>query len=172
MEPMRREMQITADRIRDRLGFVVIIKTGEIAPARIAAEFDEAGADHDAKSEPAEEPDDEKRRAAFGEWPAIEQRTEKDGQETGLEELNFPTVAVPNLADVNDRHVHQPKEREQDGVGVSCENKQRKRETDPGEDRQSVIGDTEPKERRHMQHAGSTGPELRVNNGKKITRGS
>src|SRR5712692_7789204 len=136
VEPMRREMQITADRARDRLRFVMIVEASEIAPARVAAHFDEAGADHDAKAEPAKKPDDKKRRPAFRKWPAIEQRTEKDRQEPGLEQLDFPAVTVPNLADVDDRHVHDPENGQDDCVGVTGENHQRKAEASPSTDRQ------------------------------------
>src|SRR2546428_5001522 len=72
VEPQRREMQVTTDRIRDGLGFVVIIKTSEIAPAWVAAHFDQAGADHDPKSEPAKKPDDQNWWAAFGKWTAVD----------------------------------------------------------------------------------------------------
>ena len=102
MEPMRREMQIAADRTWDRLRFVVIIKTGEIAPAWIAAHFDKTRTDHDAEAKPAEKPDNKERRGSFGERPAIEQRAKEDRQKTGFEQLNFPAVAVPNLTDVDD----------------------------------------------------------------------
>src|SRR6266436_113066 len=136
MKPMGREMQIAAKRIRDRLRFVMIVKAGEIAPARVTAHFDEAGADHDAKTEPAKKPDDKQRRPAFRKWPAIDQRTEKDRQETGLEQLNFPAVTVPNLADVDDRHVHRPQNRENDRVRVTGQNNERKTEASPSKDRQ------------------------------------
>src|SRR6266404_6484687 len=119
MEPMRREMQVAADRIRDRLRFVMIIEAGEIAPAWVAAHFDEAGAEHYAKTEPAKKPDNEQRWPAFWERPPIEQRAEEDRQEAGFKKLNFPTVAVPDLADVDNRHVHRPKNREDDGVRVA-----------------------------------------------------
>src|SRR6266702_6518935 len=93
MEPVWRKMEIATDRIRDRLRFIMIIKTGEVAPARVAPHFDEAGAEHDAKTEPAKKPDDEQRRPAFRKWTSIEQRAEKDRQEAGFEQLNFPAVA-------------------------------------------------------------------------------
>src|SRR4029077_20866466 len=111
MKPMGREMQIAAKRVRDRLRFIVIVKAGEIAPARVATQFDEAGPDHDAKTEPAKKPDDKQRRTAFRKWPAIEQRAKKYRQGPSLEQLNFPAVAVPNLADVDNRHVHHPQNR-------------------------------------------------------------
>ena len=134
VEPMRRKMQIPADRTWDRLGFVVIIKAGKIAPAWIAAQLDQAGTNHDAKTKPAKKPDYEQRRPAFREWPTIEQRTKENREEPGLEQLRFPSVAVPNLPDVNDGHVHRPENREQNRVGVTAENNERQAETNPGKD--------------------------------------
>jgi hypothetical protein len=58
------------------------------------------------------------------------------GLRGNLEQLNFPAVAVPNLADVNDRHVHDPENGEDDCVGVTGENHQRKAEASPSKDRQ------------------------------------
>ena len=78
MKPMRREMQVTTERVRDRLRLVVIIKAGEITPAWIAPQFDETGTDHDAKTEPAKQPDDKQRRPAFRKWAAVNERTKKD----------------------------------------------------------------------------------------------
>src|SRR5256714_15408322 len=124
VKPMWCEMEIAADRIRDRLRFVVIIKTCEIAPARIATQLDQTGPDHDAKTEPAKKPDHEERWPAFRKRAAIEQRTKKDRQEAGLQQLRFPTVSVPDLADVNDRHVHRPQDRHHDRVCVAAKNNQ------------------------------------------------
>src|SRR5438477_10365431 len=118
VEPVRREMQIPANRTRDRLAFVVIIKTCEVAPAGIAAQLDQAGADHDAKTEPAEQPDHQQRRPAFRKRAGVEQRTKENGEESSLEQLCFPAIAIPNLADVNDGHVHRPENREEYGIGV------------------------------------------------------
>src|SRR6266516_7263949 len=116
VEPKRGKMQISTDRIWDGLRFVMVVKTGQIAPAGVAPQFDQAGAKHDAKTEPPKKPDHQDRRPGLGKGPAIEQWTKKDRQESRLEQLNFPSVAVPNLADVNDRHVHRPKDRQQDCV--------------------------------------------------------
>src|SRR6266404_544359 len=102
MKPVRRKMEITTDRIRDRLCFLVIKHAGEIAPAFVAAQFNQTRADHDSKGEPAEEPEDQNRRPRIRKWPSIKQRTKKDRQEPSLEQLDLPSVAVPNLADVND----------------------------------------------------------------------
>ena len=103
-------MKPAAQPVRDRLRLEVIIERGEIAPARVAADFDHAGAEHDPKNERAKKPD---ARSSGGgaarERPAIEQRTKKDREETGLEQLHFPAVAIPILPDVNERHVEQPR---------------------------------------------------------------
>src|SRR5436189_254754 len=74
----------------------------------------------------------------------------------------FPTVAVPNLANVHDRHVHRPENREEDGVGVASENNKRQTKTEPCKDRQRVVGDSEPKKRRNSQHTGHVRTKLRM----------
>ena len=71
-------MQISTDRVWDGLRFVMVVKTCEIAPARVAAQFDQAGAKHDAKTEPPKKPDHQDRRPGLGKGPAIEQWTKKD----------------------------------------------------------------------------------------------
>src|SRR5438094_10274085 len=129
-------MQIATDRIRDGLRFIVIVKTSEIAPAGVAAQFNETRADHDPKTEPAKEPENENRRPAFRKRAAIKQGAEKDRQEPGLEKLDLPAVPVPDLADVNDGQVHCPKNRENDRIGVTGENNERQTEACPGKDRQ------------------------------------
>src|SRR5215831_12307200 len=163
VKPERGKMHIAADRARDWLRFIVIVETGEIAPAGVAAQFDQAGAKHDAKTEPAKKPNHQNRRSAFWKRPPIEQRTKKDRQETGLEQLDLPAVAVPDLADVNDRHVHRPKDRQQNCVRVPAENNERQRKSNPREDRQCIVGYSHPEERRHPQHPGALRPELCLN---------
>ena len=137
VEPMRRKVQIATDRTRDRLCFVVIIKAGKIPPAWVAAEFDQARANHDAKAKPSKKPDNENRWPAPGKRPSIEQRTKKDRQKAGLEQLSLPAVAVPDLPDVHDRHVHRPEDGKQNRIGVAAKNDQRQAETDPG--RRSTV---------------------------------
>src|SRR5205814_7723759 len=135
VEPMRREMQIPANRTRDGLGFIVIVKAGQIAPAWIAAQLDKASTNHDAKTKPANKPDHQDRRPTFRKRTTIEQRAEKDRQEPSLEQLRFPAVPVPNLPDVNDGHVHRPEYGEQNGIGVAAQNYKRQTKTNPGKDR-------------------------------------
>src|SRR5882762_9726326 len=42
MEPKRGSMQIAADRVRDWLGFIVMVETRQIAPTGFAVQFDQA----------------------------------------------------------------------------------------------------------------------------------
>src|SRR5262245_29842527 len=78
VEPKRGKMEISAGRVRDRLRFVVIVETRQITPAGIAAQFDEAGAKHDAKTEPPKKPYHQDRRPGLWERPAIEEWTQKN----------------------------------------------------------------------------------------------
>jgi len=149
LEPERRKVKIATYGTRNRLGFVVIVKAGKIAPAWVAAEFDQARANHDAKSKPSKKPDNENWRSALGKRAPIEQRAKKDRQEAGLEQLNLPAITVPDLPNVHDRHVYRPKHREQNCIGVTPKNNKCQTETDPGEDRQCIVRNSEPKERLH-----------------------
>src|SRR5207247_11094218 len=97
---------------RERLSLEMIVERGEIAPALVTADLDHAGAEHDSKNEGAEKPDDDERRRSPRKGPRIEQWTKKDCEEAGFEKLRFPAVAVPILADVHERHVEKPEERE------------------------------------------------------------
>src|SRR5205085_7683681 len=117
-----REVQIATDRIRNGLSFVVIVETGDIAPAGVAPQLNQSRPDHDPKSEPAEKPENKQWGPAAWEWPAIEEWTEKNREEPGFEELNFPAITVPDLANMDDRHVHHPKNRQNDCVGITSEN--------------------------------------------------
>src|SRR5690348_1559013 len=114
VEPVWRKMQVAADWTRDRLRLVMIIKAGEIAPTGITTQLDQAGADHDPKTQPAKKPDHQNWRPAFRKWPTVEQRTKENGEKPRFEQLSLPTVTVPNLPDMNDRHVHSPENAEQD----------------------------------------------------------
>ena len=129
----------------------MIIERGQIAPALVAADLDHSRAEHDSENKRAKKPDDDERRRAARERPAVEQRTEKNGEETGLEELHFPAVAVPFLADVHERHVENPEESEEKRVGVTAGHHAGERETDPGRDDQRGVGMIEPEERRQPE---------------------
>ena len=103
-------MKPAAQPVGDRLGLEVIVERSQIAPALVAPDLDHPGAEHDPENERAKKPDDDERRRATRERPAIEERTKKNGEEAGFEELHFPAVAVPILADVDERHVKNPEE--------------------------------------------------------------
>src|SRR2546430_14185425 len=103
MKPLRREMEIAADRARNRLRFVVIKHAGQVAPTFVAADFDQTGADHDPKTEPAKKPDHQDRRAALLKRPAINQRTEEKCEKTRLQKMDFPNLTVPKTTQVEDR---------------------------------------------------------------------
>src|SRR4029077_3599509 len=106
LEPEGRKVKVATDGTRNRLCFVVIVKAGKIPPAWVAAEFDQARTNHDAKAKPSKKPDNENCRPALGKGPSIKNRAKKNRQETGLEELNLPAVTVPDLSNVHDRHVY------------------------------------------------------------------
>src|SRR5262249_12928983 len=160
LEPERRKMKVATDGTRDRLCLIVIVKAGQVAPAWGAAQLDQTRADHDTKTKPAKEPYNQHRRPALEKRTAIDQRAKKDRQKAGLEQLNLPTVTVPDLSNVYDRHVHRPKDAKKNCIGVAAKNNQRQTDTNPRENRQSIIGNAEPKERRYSQHRGSGRTEL------------
>src|SRR4051794_27246498 len=99
MEPRRMEMKPARERIRDRLGLVVKIEASEITPARVAAQLDQTRAQHNAKAQPAKQPQDEHRRWALRKRTAVEQRAKKHGKESDFQELYFPAIGVPVLPD-------------------------------------------------------------------------
>src|SRR5438128_12034917 len=52
VSPTRRMMQIPAQRIGQRLSFIMVKEAGQIPPAWIGAQFDQACAEHGAKKHP------------------------------------------------------------------------------------------------------------------------
>ena len=124
-----------------------------MTPARIAAQLDEPRAQHDAEDEPAVEPEDRRGRRAARERARIEERAEEDGEESGLEELDLPAVAVPVLPDVDEGHVEDPEDDEQEPVGEAEEREQREDRAGPGAGDQRAIGDVEPEEARDLEEA-------------------
>ena len=81
------------------------------------------------------------------ERPGVEERTQKNGEETGFEELHFPAVAVPVLANVDERHVKNPEDGKEECVGVAAGHNAGKGETKPGGEDERAVGMVEPKER-------------------------
>src|SRR6266540_3253950 len=52
VSPTRRMMEIPAQRIGQRLSFIMVIEAGQIAPAWVGAQFNHACAEHGAKKHP------------------------------------------------------------------------------------------------------------------------
>src|SRR5439155_26243474 len=63
MEQLGRAMEIPAQRVGQRLGLVVVVQAGEVAPAAVVAELDETGAELYAEQNPAQEQDWNERRS-------------------------------------------------------------------------------------------------------------
>jgi hypothetical protein len=97
-----------AESVGQRLGLVVELGAGELAPAPVAAQLDESGAELDAEEEPPQQQD---RRPRHRRVVASEER----GEEAELEQQRLPPEAVPDLADVDVREVQAPQEQERDG---------------------------------------------------------
>ena len=109
VERLRQAVEVPRERVRHRLRLVVVVEAGEIAPARIAAHLDQAGAELEAEEQPAEEPDERRGHRA-------PRRSEKGGEKAGLEQQRFPAEGIERLADVDDRQIERP-EYEPDGDG-------------------------------------------------------
>src|SRR5437870_13841113 len=56
VSPTRRMMEIPAQRIGQRLSFIMVKEAGQIAPAWVGAQFDHARAEHGAKKHPHDQP--------------------------------------------------------------------------------------------------------------------
>src|SRR3954463_6029719 len=96
-------MEVPAERVGEGLRFVVIVETGEVAPAGIVAKFYESGTHLCAEEHPAKDDDGNDRR------PGV-RRAEEDGEESGFEEHGFPAEAEEVLADVDDGEIEHVKD--------------------------------------------------------------
>src|SRR5262245_31886525 len=94
VRPLRHLVQEPAHGARVRLRLVVVDEAREVSPARVTAQLDEAGAEHDAYRKPAEEPEHDGRRRRRRERTQRPPRTEEYGDEPRLEELRLPAEAV------------------------------------------------------------------------------
>ena len=91
----RHEVQRAAERVRDRLGLVVVDEAREIAPARVAAQLDQARAEHDAEDQPAQQPDDARGGGRRGNGRGSSSGQRKIARKPVSSELDLPAVAVP-----------------------------------------------------------------------------
>ena len=58
------------------------------------------------------------------------ERAQEDREEAGLDQLDLPAVAVPELADLDDRELERPEQRELDRVREAEEQRQRERNSE------------------------------------------
>src|SRR6185369_10525757 len=122
-----------------RLGLEMVIETGEILPAGIAAQLDHARPENDPEQHPSEQPDRHGTRFDM-------RRTQEYGQETALQEEGFPAEGVEGLADIDKGEVEHPEERP-DRHGEPCtvafgqagRGKNRKQHPAPAEEGESTI---------------------------------
>ena len=133
-------MEEPAQRPRHRLGFVVVVQTGQIAPARVAAHLDQPGAELDPEQQPARQP----QRQHRGRDAVV---AEEDRQEPGLQQQRFPAERIPRLPDVDDRQVqhpqrqpHQHRRPQRHQVGRAGDDGRRQCRTEPGDAREQPIG--------------------------------
>ena len=157
LDPVDRARQVVEEprqRVRHRLGLVMPVHAGQAAPARIAAELDEPGAELDAEGEPAEQEDDREQRRRLG-------IAEEDRQETGLEQQRLPAERVPRPADVHDRGVERPehepgehRDRQRRLLRESQQERGGDDHADPGDDAQPLVGVPEVEDARRPAERG------------------
>ncbi len=111
MKPVWPPMEPPAQRVRDRLSFIMVVEARQVAPARVATDFDQPGAEHDSEGQPAKQPDERRWRRPPWKRTPIQQRAKKDRQEPGFQELNLPAVGIPVLPHMNERKVERPEQR-------------------------------------------------------------
>src|SRR5690242_2310581 len=91
------------------LCFEMIIQCGPVSPDLITPEFDQSRPKHNPEDQPSKKNNNGKWRSPFWKGTHVPKRAKKHGKETGFQELNFPTITVPFLADMHKRHVQKPK---------------------------------------------------------------
>ena len=142
------------------LRFVVVEQAGEIGPARVAAQLDQAGPQHQAKDQPAQQPDHGARRRAAGEGSRIEQRAQKDREKARLEQLILPAEAEPGLPDVHEGEIQHPEERQQRRVREARQHHEGSRQTEVGGRQQRGVRGAEQEERRLRSERGGLAAEV------------
>src|SRR5207247_10242737 len=101
VEPARHKVEGSAERVRNGLRFIMIIEACQVAPAGVAANFNQPCPKHDAKSQPAKQPNDQRRRRPAWKGPSVQQWTQKDGQKPRFQTLHFPTIRKPVLPNLD-----------------------------------------------------------------------
>src|SRR5262245_79183 len=83
-------VEVPAQGVGQRLGFVMVKEARVIAPARIAPQFDEPGPEHHAEEQPAQEDESKEGRRRVG-------RAQEDGEKPGFEQNGLPPEGVEDL---------------------------------------------------------------------------
>src|SRR5450432_4571914 len=138
-------MEPSAQRTGQWLGLEMIVESCPITPHFIAPNLDQPGTQHDAESQPTEKCDDRHRWCAFGKWSHIEQGTKKDCKKSGFEQLYFPSISIPVLPNMNERHIEKPKYSEQWCIRETCQHNAGKQESDPRNSQEHRVGMIQPK---------------------------
>lgn len=125
-------VEVPAQRIGQRLSFVVVVKTRKIAPAGIVAQLDESRANLGAEEHPAQDEHGDGGRLSV-------RRAEKGREEAGFEKHGFPPEAKESLADVDDGEIEDIEKEpcgdgEPDGTGID--------ESDKGADGEDEAGES------------------------------
>src|SRR5579884_2590215 len=102
MQDFRNAMEVPAQWVRERLGFVVVKKAGKIPPALIVAQFDQSCAYFGTEQHPSQDQDGYEVGFAMS-------RPCECGEEACLQQHRFPAEGVEGLADIDDGKVQQPK---------------------------------------------------------------
>jgi hypothetical protein len=147
---VRQVVEHRRERVRDRLGLEVRVEAGQVGPARVAADLDEARAEHDPEREPPHQHDRRHGRRARGERARIPRVRERGGEQRGLEDLDLPAEAEPELAEPDVRAVDRPQREERWQVRVAEREREREREPGVRPPGERAVGGIEPEQARHV----------------------
>ena len=144
VDPLRQPVKIPAQWIGHRLRLEVVIQARQVAPAGIAAQLDQPGAEHQAEQDPSVHPDEPEARRGRG--PA-----EEDGEKAGLEQERLPAESVEGLADVDEREIEEPQ----------------RAPDDRGGDRAALLGPRAQRQDSERNAGPRSDPERRIGGGEK-----
>jgi hypothetical protein len=103
--------------------------------------------------------DGPRRRPAW-ERPRVEERAEEHGQESRLEELDLPAVAVPVLADVDVGDVERPEHEQEDRVREAGHDECSQRGAEPCPSEERLVRDAEPEEAGNLDRRSAARAEV------------
>ena len=160
MDSLWQVVKVPAQRIGERLRFVVVVQASKVPPTTIVADLDQPRPELDTEQHPAQQQDDGDRRSSGG-------RAKEDRQKTRLQQERLPAEGVERLADVDDRQIqhpqHQPDQhRQPGGSGLRQTHHERRRQhyPEPRHRSQKSVGVVKVEEagrlahRRHRHEAG------------------